>query len=63
MRDSRGIARVLTGDFEGAISDFEAYVAYTSSEEYRTLRQEWIDALRAGENPLTPEVLKNELDE
>lgn len=62
-RDSRGVARALTGDFEGAISDFETYVAYTSSDEFRALRQEWIDALRAGENPLTPEVLKKELEE
>lgn len=58
IRDSRGVARALTGDFEGAIDDFEAFVAYTSSDEHRAQRQGWIDALRRGENPLTAEVLE-----
>lgn len=58
IRDSRGLARALTGDFAGAIADFEAFVAYTRSEEARALRQGWIDALRAGRNPFTPEVLE-----
>lgn len=57
-RDSRGVARALTGDLAGAIEDFEAFVAWTLNDENRSQRQEWIDALRAEENPLTPEVLE-----
>ncbi len=57
-RDSRGLARALTGDLPGAIEDFEAYVAATSNDERRSQRQGWIDALRRGENPFTPEVLR-----
>jgi imidazolonepropionase-like amidohydrolase len=58
VRDSRGLARALTGDLPGAIEDFEAYVAGTSNDESRSQRQGWIDALRRGENPFTPEVLR-----
>ncbi len=57
-RDSRGLVRALTGDLPGAIEDFEAYVAGTSNDERRSQRQGWIDALRRGENPFTPEVLR-----
>lgn len=57
-RDSRGLARALTGDLEGAIDDFEALVAGTSYDDSRAQRQGWIDALRRGENPFTPEVLR-----
>jgi hypothetical protein len=59
IRDSRGVARALTGDAKGAIADFEAFVAETTSEEQRTQRQGWIDALRAGRNPLTPDLLES----
>ncbi len=58
IRDSRGVARALTGDLAGAIEDLEAFAAWTLNDEDRSQRQEWIDALRAGENPLTPEVLE-----
>lgn len=58
IRDSRGLARALTGDVAGAIDDFEAFVAWTGGDRSRVQRQEWIDALRAGENPFTSEVLR-----
>ncbi len=58
IRDSRGLARALTGDVAGAIDDFEAYVAYTGNDRNRAQRQGWIDALRAGQNPFTPELLE-----
>ncbi len=58
FRGARGVARALTDDFEGAIADFEAFVAWTTSDRARDQRQEWIDALGAGENPFTPELLE-----
>ncbi|MEE9234886.1 MAG: alpha/beta hydrolase [Candidatus Acidoferrales bacterium] len=58
IRDSRGLARALTGDLAGAIQDFQAFVAFTQNERARAQRQEWIDALREGRNPFTPEVLE-----
>ena len=56
--DSRGLARALTGDIEGAIADFQVFVEWTSNEERKAQRQEWIKALQAGENPFTDELLK-----
>ena len=56
--NSRGLARALTGDIEGAIADFQVYVNWTSNEEKKTQRQEWIKALQAGENPFTDKLLK-----
>ena len=58
IRDSRGLARALTGDVAGAIDDFEAYVAWTGNDRGRAQRQGWIAALRAGQNPFTPELLE-----
>jgi hypothetical protein len=69
-RDTRGLARALTGDLRGAIEDFEFVVKElhgqgtfrskhkTLRQEDAELRQEWLEALRLGQNPLTPEVLK-----
>ena len=58
MLDSRGVARALTGDVDGAIADFEAFVARRANNEARAQRQGWISALRAGQNLFTPEVLR-----
>lgn len=72
MRDSRGLARALTGNIDGAIEDFQAYIHWLENEEkkpqpqfpIKTLqekksqRQRWIDTLRMGENPFTPEEIK-----
>ena len=58
IRDSRGLARALTGDSAGAIADFEAFVAWTSNSGAREQRQDWIEALRRGENPFTQELLE-----
>jgi tetratricopeptide (TPR) repeat protein len=60
IRDSRGLARALTGDVAGAIDDFEAFVTVTwiGNERSRAQRQNWIDALRAGRNPFTKELLE-----
>ena len=58
VRDSRGVARALTGDTAGAIADFQAYIKGTDSPEGKKQRQGWIDKLKKGENPFT----KNEID-
>jgi tetratricopeptide (TPR) repeat protein len=61
FRDSRGIARALTGNIEGAIADLEFYIEieHPSYEKWISQRQQWVDALEAGENPFTPEVLES----
>ncbi len=58
VRDSRGVARVLTGNYAGAISDFEAYINWSDNEVEKNQRQGWVDALRQGKNPLTEDVIK-----
>jgi hypothetical protein len=59
IRDSRGIARALTGDEPGAIEDFQAFVNSPGiSKKYTEQRQGWIKELKAGENPFTDEVLQ-----
>jgi WD40 repeat protein len=58
IRDSRGLARALTGNIDGAVEDFQAFVDWTSYEEKKSQRQRWIEALRTGENPFTPEELE-----
>lgn len=66
-RDSRGVARALTGDYAGAMEDFEVFVAWTKEngqyEHYRAKREAWIAELKAGRNPFdeeTLEALRNE---
>ncbi len=56
--NSRGVARALTGDFEGAIKDFEKFVEWTNNEENKAQRNGWIESLKKGVNPFTDEVLK-----
>ena len=58
VRDSRGLARALTGDTKGAIADFEAFIATTDNEEQKSQRQSWVKALKAGKNPFTPQELQ-----
>jgi tetratricopeptide (TPR) repeat protein len=57
-RDTRGVARALTGDTQGAIQDFEAFIASDPVERKKAQRQEWINALRRGQMPFTPELLE-----
>ena len=66
-RDSRGLARALTGDNPGAVEDFKAFVDWakkdTGYEELRRKRESWIEALQSGKNPFdkaTLEALKKE---
>ena len=53
--DSRAIIRAVKGDSEGAIADFERYIQWVQTEERKTQGQAWIDALKVGKNPFTPE--------
>lgn len=57
FRDSRGLARALTGNVDGAMADFQAFISWTEDVEQRSKRQGWIDDLRAGKDPFTPEEL------
>ena len=64
IRDSRGLTYALLGDFDKAILDFQYFVNQlegSSDEEQRLLiehRRGWIEMLKAGENPFTPELLE-----
>ena len=59
IRNSRGLARVLTGDFRGAIDDFQFYVDYAYPDvEFIRQPQQWIIDLKAGTNPFSPDVLE-----
>ena len=69
-RDTRGLVRALTGDIQGAIADFESVMEQISDHSvfcsaYRflgygdaELRRKWLEALRLGVNPFTPEILE-----
>nr|MDZ8022707.1 tetratricopeptide repeat protein [Nostoc sp. SerVER01] len=50
-RESRGLARALTGNIQGAIEDFETYIAKTDDTQEKSQRQRWVKALRAGKDP------------
>jgi len=62
--DSRAVAYAMLGQTEEAISDFEQVFALTEDDPfgfYTELveeRQQWVAALKNGENPFTPEVLE-----
>jgi len=57
-RDSRGLVRSLLGDSNGAITDFEFFIERVQNPNRKAQRQGWVDALRAGRNPFTPELLR-----
>ena len=67
MRDSRGLARALAGDYPGAIEDFGFFVEWSKEvgkyEQYGSKREAWIAELKAGRNPFdaaTLEALRSE---
>jgi len=57
--DSRGLARALTGDFAGAILDFQYYIDHSDDSASIEQRYQWIEQLKKGINPFTPEVLES----
>lgn len=68
-RDSRGLARALTGQFPGAIEDFLAFIKQPhadrtpKSEQERKERQRYVHSLRHGRNPFTQNELNRLLEE
>ncbi|NEU72071.1 hypothetical protein PI95_005660, partial [Hassallia byssoidea VB512170] len=58
IRDSRGLARALTGNFQGAIEDFQVFIESTDNADQKKQRESWVKDLQAGNNPFTPEVLE-----
>ena len=63
--DSRGLARALTGDRDGAIKDFETEVKSVraqpdlggNSEDVVRRREDWIAALKEGRDPFDKQLL------
>ena len=66
-RDSRGVARALTGDYQGAILDFQFFVNQAGGNFSNSLadireREQWIFDLGKGINPFTSEELHKLLE-
>jgi tetratricopeptide (TPR) repeat protein len=63
IRDSRGVARALLGDFKGAIEDFRFFVEWAKTTgQHKGLipqREGWIAVLQAGRNPLDARTLES----
>jgi len=57
FRDTRGLAKALTGRFAEAVKDFEAFIASSKDEKAKEQRRAWCDSLRSGKNPFTPALL------
>ncbi|MGB0387036.1 MAG: hypothetical protein ACPGWR_19650, partial [Ardenticatenaceae bacterium] len=57
--NSRALARGLTGNYAGAIEDYQLFIQWSQEtgkyKHYIPLRQKWIDALQAGEDPFDDE--------
>jgi tetratricopeptide (TPR) repeat protein len=63
IRVVRGLARAVSGNKQGAIEDFEAYIAATDSKTGKLKVKAWIKALRIGKNPFTDKKMKRLLGE
>jgi tetratricopeptide (TPR) repeat protein len=62
IHDRRGVARALTGDYPGAINDFQWFLKWGPKnaipKEQIRQRQDWIRMLQANQNPFNKELLK-----
>jgi WD40 repeat protein len=62
-RDSRGVALALTGKTDEAIADFQALVDWCKqngcSDTLGRQREEWIAALKRGQNPFDEQLLQS----
>lgn len=57
--DTRGLARALTGNIDGAIEDFELVIESGELEDpMLEKRQRWLESLKSRINPFTQEELK-----
>ena len=56
-RDSRGLARALAGNLKEATADFAYVVEHGKAGAFVDKRAGWLEALRAGKNPFTDQVL------
>ena len=56
-RDSRGLGRALAGNLKGAAADFAYVVEHSDAGTFLDKRAAWLEALRARQNPFTPQVL------
>ena len=61
-RDSRGLARALTGDYKGAVDDLTAYIAWAldnnNAKKLIGRHREWLEVLKTGRNPYNEAILK-----
>ncbi|MFN2202473.1 MAG: tetratricopeptide repeat protein [Caldilineaceae bacterium] len=61
--DSRGLTYALLGEYDKAVADFEDALSEWAQSENPQIqaiaaeRQQWVEALRSGENPITQEEL------
>lgn len=62
-RDSRGLARALNGDKQGAIMDFRFVAEKSNDVTISTLRWKWVRLLEQGKDPFTEETLEELRDE
>ena len=58
FRNSRGLARALTENYQGAIEDFQVLVESLKDEDEKARLEGWIETLKKGKNPFTSEVLE-----
>jgi tetratricopeptide (TPR) repeat protein len=58
IRQSRGVARALTRNTQGAIEDFEVFLKSNDNEQVKG----WVNDLRAGTNPFNKEEIQRLLD-
>ena len=54
----RGLARALTGDYQGAIDDLKVFVDDIKTKKNKARFEGWIETLKKRENPFTNDVLK-----
>jgi len=63
IRDSRGLALALTGKLNEAIPDFQALVDWCKqngcSDTTGSQREQWIAALKNGQNPFNEQLLQS----
>ena len=57
-RNYQDLARALTGNYQGAVEDFQVLVESIKDEDEKAKLEGWIETLKKGENPFNSEVLE-----